>query len=332
MKIAVLGWYGHDNAGDERIKYCLGNFLRNLAAVEAVEFFDLHDNAINGPTDRFDAYDLVIIGGGGLILSQHNYHDFIRSIKTKMLTIGVSVEGGLVGNRGSFAQALIDRSLAVLVRDTASYAALKNLDRDCKVRVSTDLTFLEPYELSDTPKSEILGVNLFPKVIRQGLNILGFNLGSKVINFQRVMQDLSASFKLSPIPLYCVAQPAKLAVRQMNDVNYLKRYFSAVPEKFDHSAIDNCSVFISMRLHGVIFAIQKGIPAITLGSYPKQVNFMKEVGLQNVVVDPQKLQQLPEAVSYVEKNSEDIADKLREYRHKATTQIRQDLIEVMNLI
>ena len=151
-------------------------------------------------------------------------------------------------------------------------------------------------------------------------------------NFKNIVQDLSANFKLAPIPLYCIAQAGNPSVQQMNDVNYLKQYFPVVPSSFDHRAIDNCSIFVSMRLHGLIFAIQKGIPAITVGSYPKQVNFMKEVGLQNVVVDPQNLQQLPEAISYVEQNMESIRSKIREYRDKASAQIKRDLTEVMNLI
>ena len=128
MKIAVFGWYGHENAGDERIKFCINHFLTVLGGIDRVDFFDLHENAIKGKTNQFDHYDLVIIGGGGLIFSQSNYHDFIYGIDTKIVTAGISVETALKGNPKKFAVSLLEKSLVVLVRDSDSAQKLSLLD------------------------------------------------------------------------------------------------------------------------------------------------------------------------------------------------------------
>ena len=338
MKIAVLGWYGHDNAGDERIKFCLTHFLMSLGGITNVDFFDLHDHAIKGKTNQFDHYDLVIIGGGGLILSHHNYHDFILGIKTKIITAGISVETELRGNPKKFAIALLEKSNAVLVRDQGSYEKLNGIDINGKVQLSSDLTFLSPYEVVNTNEESTIGVNLMAKTNHSRLMLKSLLFASRFINgfspktidFSPLIENIEKLGNIMPIPLYCVKQESGLPEHQMNDVHCLRKYFREVPSFFNHADIDKSQILLSMRLHGLIFAVQKGIPILTFSSYPKQINFMKELGIENCLIHLNHLENTRNVMQYIVKNTSLIKEKIMIYRDKAVKNIRNDFVEAIN--
>ena len=339
MKIAVFGWYGHDNAGDERIKYCLQSFLMGLGGISAIDFYDLHNEAVKGATSKFDDYNLVIIGGGGLILSRHNYHDFIMGINTKMVTLGISVETDLKGNPKKFAEALLEKSGKVLVRDQSSYEKLKVFDTHKKVMLSVDMTFLAPYDLVLGQKeTNKLAINLLSKVnenpfIKQiKLELLRFSskFSLKTCSFKDLIHDLKDKYDLIPVPLFCEEKKENTPLFQANDITFLKQCFNNVPNRFDHTNLDSCMAFLSMRLHGLIFAAQKGIPFITFSTYPKQENFMREVGLQDFCLDFHKSKQIKDKLEITLQNERIIKERILHYRAKAVKQSKKDLIQIMN--
>lgn len=348
MKIAVFGWYGHNNAGDERIKYCLGHFLENIGGVAYVHFYDLHDHAMKGKTNKFDEYDLVIIGGGGLIFSQCNYHDFINGINTKIVTLGISVEmPRLIGNAKEFAISLLEKSFAVLVRDTDSAQKLSEYDFKKIVKVSSDLTFLKPYDTVDCVRNNNVGINLLPKpahlkystlafpaidfLLRQ-LNRLGIVNLLKIVDFGNLLNELKTQFSLVPIPLYCDPQSENLPLYQKNDVEFLKCYFKDVPTEFTHELIDRCSMFLSMRLHGTMFAVQKGIPVLSLSYLPKNMNFMKAVGLEEYVTASIAPGEILGIVNKIQTNQHSIREKMNEYTKASTRNIQEDVMTILNLV
>lgn len=347
MKIAVFGWYGHDNAGDERIKFCLNHFLMTLGGIEKVDFFDLHEHAVKGATNQFDYYNLVIIGGGGLVLSRHNYHDFIWGIKTTIVTVGISVETELKGNPKNFVTALLEKSKAFLVRDHDSARKIAPLDTQNKVKVSSDLTFLEPYAAVQIKNDKYIGVNLLPKpknfkystfsapyfsfVLRQ-LARIGLPNILRILDFKEVSSKLESEFSLFPIPLYCSHQDIGLPIYQKNDVEFLKIYFPGVPLSFSHNLIDKCAVFLSMRLHGSIFAVQKCVPVISFSYLPKNRNFMREAGLEEFVVESFSPEVILDLVQKCLKDREILRGKMSLFTENASKKIRNDLIDILNLV
>lgn len=347
MKIAVFGWYGHNNAGDERIKFCLNDFLINLGGIKSVDFFDLHEYAIKGATNKFDHYDLVIIGGGGLILSRYNYHDFILGIKTKLITIGISVETELKGNPKKFVLALLEKSKFFLVRDSSSAEKIYPFDVYKKVQISSDLTFLKPYNFAKVKNNNLIGINLLPKpkdfkystlsipifsFILNNFARVGFPDILRIFDFKDVINKLKGEFNILPIPLCCTKQSFDEPSYQRNDVEFLKSYFPEVSDSFSDALIDQVSVFLSMRLHGSIFAVQKGIPVVSFSYLPKNINFMKEVGLQEFVVENFNPNNIYELIIKSLKHTESIRQKMSEFTDKAYRKIYNDLINIINLV
>ncbi|MBP6060425.1 MAG: polysaccharide pyruvyl transferase family protein [Candidatus Pacebacteria bacterium] len=347
MKIAVFGWYGHENAGDERIKFCINHFLTVLGGIDRVDFFDLHENAIKGKTNQFDHYDLVIIGGGGLIFSQSNYHDFIYGIDTKIVTAGISVETALKGNPKKFAVSLLEKSLVVLVRDSDSAQKLSLLDCKNKVKVSSDLTFLESYPTVELKNDNFLGINFLPKprdfkystlvapwmsFILEQCSRFGMKNILRTVNFETIINELKNKFHLLPIPLYCAKQQNNLPVYQKNDVEFLKLYYQDVPSSFSDSLIDKCSAFLSMRLHGSIFAVQKGVPVVSFPYLPKNRSFMTAVGLGDFVVDSINPQEVLYVVEDSINNQKLVREKMESFKEEASKKIKKDFIEILNHI
>lgn len=345
MKIAVFGWYGHDNAGDERIKYCLSYFIKALGGVDAIDFYDLHEEAIKGPTSKFDGYNIVIIGGGGLILSRHNYHDFIMGISTKVVTLGISVETALKGNPKKFAEAILEKSDAILVRDKSSYEKLQTLKNTPKLKLTSDLTFLLPFTSMPNIKRDQLGINLLPKPKNIKYSTLSnkflsfllgylerFNLTNllKIVSFEELIEELKTKFSCLPVPMYCASQHAILPTYRKNDVNFLKEYFDDVPETFDDDLIDKCFAFLSMRLHGAIFAVQKNVPVISFEYLPKNKNFMKEVGLEDFVINSGEPKDFLLLLDHLQKNDKIIRDKMTSYTEIASQMVRRDVTRALN--
>lgn len=348
MKIAVFGWYGHNNAGDERIKYCLDHFLKQQGGISAVDFYDLHEHAIHGQTDKFDHYDLVIIGGGGIILSQCNYHDFIYGIKTKIATLGISVERRVLsGNTKKFAQALLEKSIIVIVRDEQSKKKMLACGMDKDIKVSGDLTFLEPYEVSNPVEDDIIGVNLLPKPKNFDYSLLSipmidwfvrqadrFKLQGffPTVDFNELLKFLRRDFELLPIPLYCVRQNQDVPLLHKSDVEFLEQYFPQVPQNFVDDNIDRCRAFLSMRLHGSIFAVQKGVPIVSLAYLPKNYNFMSAAGLSEYVIDDFSQRSMETVLAKIDKGYSMIRQKMQAFSESTREGIRRDLIATLNLI
>ncbi|MBX3457100.1 MAG: polysaccharide pyruvyl transferase family protein [Candidatus Paracaedibacteraceae bacterium] len=346
MKIAVFGWYGHDNAGDERIKYCLNHFLMGLGGIDGVDFYDLHDNAIKGATSQFDDYDLVIIGGGGLILSQHNYHEFIHGIGTKLLVAGISVETDLKGNPLKFAQALLDKASLFLVRDKNSYEKLLPLDKKSVLKLSQDLTFLEPFPVvQGTKNNNILGLNLLPKpkYIKYSFmanRALSFMLGQlsrfgirdviPVQDYYDIVDSLREKYLIQAIPFYTPDQPQNVPDYQKNDVNFLKKYCEHVPDVFSDNLFDDCSLLVCMRLHAGIFAVQKAIPFLSFSYLPKNRNFMALLGLENYALEITSDTNIITAIDSLDKNRDKIRLRMKEFTESAQQEIQTQLINFLN--
>ena len=151
MRLGVIGWYGHDNYGDERILYCIKRFFSDC------ELFITSISDARHNIDELNKCDYILIGGGGLILRNIGYHqDFIRDFKKPFGLIGVSVEARHK-NMHEFFNTIKEKAEFILVRDRQSKEYLNN---HYKVIVGPDLTFLYPFDVVDEVKEDVCGFNL----------------------------------------------------------------------------------------------------------------------------------------------------------------------------
>jgi polysaccharide pyruvyl transferase WcaK-like protein len=334
MKIGLIGWYGHENAGDERILYCLKRFF------EGHEFFvtNSFDDALTKLKD-LNRCDFVILGGGGLILRGYGiYASLINHIKPRFGCVGISIEA-IHKDNIELIEALKKKAEFILVRDIKSRIILET---HSKVIVGPDLTFLYPFEITNPVEADICGVNIrdWPYWTWE-LNSNSYNLIHKLNNYfpilkkiypfpkwmpERAIEILKDNFyDLVPISLY------NESLRK-SDYELMRNYFDKVDDKFSSEVYKSCSYIVGMRLHSLIFACQMGIPFISLSYQPKNQEFCRSVGLEHLSVDLFDLSKLKPAISFMKDSKYELREKLLYYREKNKQEINNIMKRILKVI
>ncbi len=335
MKIGVIGWYGHQNAGDERILYCLRRFFEGQEFLVTSGFGDAAKRI-----DDLNRCDYVLLGGGGLILRGLNtYAELIEQMEPPLGCVGLGVEAYHDDN-AAFVDALKAKAEFILVRDAESRELLQN---HFKVIVSSDLAFLYPLDVVEPAESDTCGVNLrdwyFWKCEHGG------EYYKHMMSLSRSNPDIEKEYP------HCKWEPAKA-------FNIIKKKFSnllAVPlcsensPKADHvvlkSFFDNVdeAIFlpriynslrylIGMRLHSLIFACQSGIPFVSLSYQPKNERFCRALGLEKLSVGLFDLSELDSAISVVKDSYSQLREKLIFERDRAHADITSTMNEIRRLM
>lgn len=308
MRLGLIGWFGHRNAGDERILWCLRRLFAGDSLVVAQSYGDASSRK---RLDELNACDFVILGGGGLIVRRLNRYARLfesSSLKPPLACMGLGVEARHRDNE-ALIQVLLDRAEFILVRDAASQ---RRLGAHPKVMLGPDLTFLYPYDVVDWAADRPCAVNLRPwpfwKAEFQGrrdrlmrrlarrLSRTGCHPVLQAIyplskwNPRRAVDAIRRRFpRTLPLPLYCPPQGE-------SDATVLGPFFEALDpqETFSPTVLARCSYLVGMRLHSLIFACQMGIPFVSLSYQPKNEAFCEDVGMSSVSVslfDPAQLEQ-----------------------------------------
>ena len=335
MKIAIIGWYKHNNAGDERILYCLKKFFHQ----HEIFVFDAFEEALQ-LIDEVNKCDFVLIGGGSLILRNRNkYVELIDKIKPAMGCVGIGIEAYHQDN-AEFINAIKEKSEFIIVRDERSQSFL-NYDK--KVICAPDLTFLYPAEIIEVSQNEICSLNLikinFWKADKEVKSI--FNDFMKIVNkFNKIFPLIE---NIYPLPKWQASKtvksikknfseiiPAPLYFENHNQNDYyaLSEFFDNCPNRFSFDLYKNTKYSIAMRLHSIIFSCQMGIPFISLSYSPKNSEFCKSIEMSDFSIDIYNLSNLEAAAVKIKEDYSNIREKLLYYREKNQLEINQ----VMNNI
>jgi len=331
MRIGVIGWYGHGNAGDERILYCLKRFLGGHQYLVTSGF----GNAAKR-LEQLNACDYVLMGGGGLILRGLNkYAELIEQITPPLGCVGISVEACHEDNQ-TFIDVLKDKSEYILVRDQESCDLLGS---HSKVVVSSDLSFLYPFEVVDPPGADVCGVNLRnwyfrrcehdPESYAQAMRSvkrdpsIEENYHGPKWEPAKAVDTIAGRFsKVVPVPLY-------FGGNSESDHVLLRTLFDAVDETISfQDAYRVCRYFIGMRLHSVIFACQMGIPFASLSYQPKNERFCRALDLEKLSVDLFHAGELDDAITILQDSHEDLRERLLDFRERACADIRSKMSDV----
>jgi len=325
MKIGIIGWYGHNNYGDERMLYCIKTFFSEH------NFFTLGNwEDVESKMDEFNKCDYIFIGGGGIIYRKMDYQlSLVKRFKRPFSLIGVSVEG-YHRDMSEFMGFVKDRAEFILVRDKQSK---KYFNNHYKVIVGPDLTFLYPFELSKETKQNTCGFNLrdwyYWKAAWRGwydnvmvcLNKKHTQL-KKFYPFpkwepSKVVDIVKKNFdQVLPVPLYFGSEAR-------NDKDLLLSYFEKTPTSFDPSSYNDIRFLIGMRYHSLVFAIQYGIPFISLSYQPKNISLLTDLDLKMLSVDIFKSRDLEQKIDYVKNHYVTIRNHLISYRHQSIDDIRR---------
>jgi polysaccharide pyruvyl transferase WcaK-like protein len=315
MRIGIIGWYGHDNAGDERI---LASLKRHFAD---------HDLLITTGFDDAEARvaalnrcDYVLIGGGGLILrGMGRYGALVDQLTPPLSCVGISVEAVHEDNR-ALIDAILHKADVVYVRDSRSKVMLNDHP---KVIIGPDLTFLYPFRPIELVQTESCAVNLraWPywtfEYNGRGDQTMR-RLHARFPQLQRVyplpqwrpekaIAILQQKFdELLPVSLYSEPEHA-------TDSRFLRRFFPDVADEFDATQLAQCRYVVAMRLHALIFACQMGIPFVSLTYQPKNEVFCRQLDMAHLSVPLTELDRLAAAIDVVKADPQRIREQLLEF-------------------
>lgn len=295
MRIGVIGWYGHDNAGDERILVVVRRYFAADDLVITHSFADALQRI-----EELNGCDYVLIGGGGLILRGSGIHaPLIEQLQPSFSCVGISVEAVHDDNQ-ALIDVIVDRADLIYVRDEPSGALLGNHE---KVVVGPDLVFLYPFEPVPVVSDDICGINLraWPYWL--------FQFRSRADRWMRSLDARIPQLRaLYPLPQWKPERAVALVNEQfatvrpfslyaeaghVTDGRVLRRYFPDVSDPFDPAVMASCRYVVAMRLHALIFACQMGIPFISLSYQPKNASFCRQAGVPHLSVPLAELDRLP---------------------------------------
>lgn len=322
MKIALVGWSGNNNQGDDRMFYCVKRFFSNHTIVQFKGWLE----AIEG-IDKLNSCDYVLIGGGGLITRGFNrYVDFFNQIDIPLGCIGISIESdSLNEDMQEGLELLKKRSDFIYVRDKGSKLLL---DNNYKVILGPDISYLYPYPIVKNPvKSDTCALNLrnwfwwdfelfgnlhykFSKIDNKYpwfKNIYPL----KKWNPDKLVIKLKKEFRtIKPFPLY-------FGSYDKTDTYILTKYFRNTKNNFNLTQLSSSRYLIGMRLHSIIFACQQGIPFISLSYEPKNENFCKDMGLPKLSLKLKDYKKIPTKITFLKENYLHIRDRILQHREKS---------------
>jgi len=331
MRFAVVGFYGHYNAGDDRMLYCLKRLLAEHEVWPINGFAGIRQH-----WDEINRCDYVLFGGGGVIQRGTGGHaPLFAELRPKLACVGISVEAVHQDNI-ELIEVLKEKSEWILVRDAESS---ERFGSHPKVTVGPDLTFLDPYDVAAPSKENVCGINLLPwpywkteyksqfdKLMRRLDRRFAFIKKAYPLpkwEPEKALAVLNESFSsLVPIPLYC-------ETGRPNDVSMLSGLFGEVPSEFSAARMAGCRTIVSMRLHALIFACQMGIPFISLSYQPKNVGFCKSVGMQQYSVDLFRMKELSQAIGELRESYGELRERLLEVRAESQQRITALMNELL---
>ena len=334
MKLGVIGWYGHSNFGDERMLYCIKKIFSGHNFLISKNWNDAREKI-----NELNKCDYILIGGGGLILRNiFNQMDFFQSLKKPFALIGISVEANH-DNMNSFFHMIKEKAEFILVRDKQSK---KYLGNHYKVIVGPDLTFLYPFDIVNEVKDDICGFNLrywfFWKAQLHGnfhnLMIKMNNMFSIFKNIyplkkwepDKAVKIIKRNFKhIIPVTFYSEKDA-------INDYIILAQYFKNVSPLFDISLYDKIRYLVGMRYHSIVFAVQCGVPFISLSYQPKSKKFCSDIDLNMLSVDIFNLNELEDTIYYIKDNYHEIRNHIISYREEAIKDIKYIFSSISSLI
>lgn len=280
MKILILGWYGHQNLGDENYKTTIPQFF---GQAHEYRFLDL----LTG--DDVNWCDIIVVGGG-CVLKEY-YINQLGPITKPIYGLSVSVEGNAYGGFKRFEH--------VWARDNHTVNILKNLG--ISVSFLPDLAYLllpDPAKGLDWMKKVFAAENrhLYEKKVvavingyvmrgghddppREAFNFIDFSY-----KVSKLADETNASFIFLPFGTDGGCDDRTSNAWIASKCKWWKKTYiefgrPGVQETLDIIAASDA--MISMRLHSSIFAHSAGVPLMDIVHHSKNEAFLETFNKQS---------------------------------------------------
>lgn len=232
-------------------------------------------------------YKFVICGGGGLFISSVPK---IWKIASKMTHYGMLGLGAEFEHIDNCAKIVADRSDFFYIRDKYSLNCMhvNNMPQ------SYDITFYNPLPIKKNINKDGKCFFIWRKPDKNMFENENF------FAYQKAEYDY-----------YDWENTIKKGFSEVMFNDFITYDINSFKE------IQECDFVISGRYHGIISAIQMGIPCIAIDVCPKIRSLMKELGLESLCLKYNQVDELEEKISYIKTHYDEIRSIELEYRAKA---------------
>jgi len=346
---AVLGYYGFSNSGDETLLYAMIENLKKEK--DDIRLLVLSKNPKETEKtygvysiNRYNIFKIkrelkrchaFLFGGGSLIQDVTSSKSLWYYLYILKIALGLKIPVMLYANgigpvsRGKNrkkVKEILDQVESITLRDTDSFDEIKKMQIEKEAFVTAD-----PALTIDGIKG-VDARNILEKIgVHKENKILGISIRSWKKCTQSYWNDLAKDidaicekYQLTPvwIPLKHPEdiEISKNVASKMKTKSYILENPCSAEEIV--GIIGECEFVISMRLHSIIYATGKSVPAIALSYDPKVSGFVKYIGA-NTVVDVEEYKEgvLTLQADKIAKDNKEIRNnllyKVKEFRKKA---------------
>lgn len=300
MRINVIGWYGHNNIGDESYK------------ISFPKMFPKHSFTFS---ENINNADIHILGGGDVVYG--DYLKKIENVKNKYI-ISTTISNDIDLKDFKY----------IAVRDLESFKKIKNYNTN--ISIIPDISFLlspnkergkflikslflsEKADLYNKTVAVIINGNLIQR--HDSLARDDFNFYRLSQDMSRAMDNIASSFIFIPfgtdmpfddrIANSSVVSKCKFWKKNINVLNRL-----SVQDTLD--IISACDATVSMRLHSTIFSCLSNVPYIDIIHNHKNKWFAETSGYKknNILYENfSQIQFLENLSKILYKDNEDIKE------------------------
>lgn len=269
-KFGIWGWWQGNNLGDNWIKKTLSYYFPKADFLETT-------------VSDFDEYDFVLCGGGGLFIYDVIFPwDKPTKKPLKNTAFGIFGMGAEFPHDSNKAVELYKKSRFFFVRDQYSLDCmhLSNIER------SYDVTFSKP--LKRVEYSEVNSDKLF-FVWRDGQELI------KNEKFKNYIRRGSSK------------EEWDLCLRE-HFTDIIEDDFQTDGDDIEER-IEGCGFVVSGRYHGIVAAIQKGLPFIAIDICPKIRALVTECGLEEYCIKISEIDKVDKLIEKAKKNVSVIREK-----------------------
>jgi len=251
------------------------------------------------PVKDFNRYAFIICGGGGLFI-RGTHESWNGKIPVSFGAIGLGAE---FEHKNKKAYELSKTAEFFFVRDQYSVDCM-HLSPNSR---SYDITFFDPLPvLNELNKNNVLLIWRDPDELLKYMDFRKY-IGATVER-NKWIEVLENKFKTVLI----------------NDFNTDDNYIEALT--------NNIGLVVSARYHGIIAAIQRGIPCIGIDLCPKTRALLHEGGLDNFCLKINEISRLEEIITQCFDDTMAIKQRQLEFVETARTKIKKDIVLALSKI
>ena len=304
-----------DNANHYGLYKCFnkkfGNENYKIHEEEIREYYWKNKKFDESIIDKFNQFDLIIIGGGNYFeLWVENSRtgtsidlpiEYLKKIKPPILffSLGVDIHQGIYGNNIEKFRTL----LSYLIADSNSYVSIRNDGALNNLTSIYDELFTK--NINVIPDSGILlskeDVNNNIKLKKQtiGINLAGDMLNIRYLNYNKTIKKLanyvsSLSMDYDIIFIPHIIKDLKIIMDVINEIpeEIVRKRIQIAPLMSGYEGMKNifgiyqqCKIILANRFHSNLCSIGLGVPTIGLVNYPQISNLYKELELTDNTID-----------------------------------------------